>query len=72
MKISEDLHHGDYRFTRTEEVEPTREAVLEFLRRSPYATPTTVVAGNKYVERTIDRLLRGERAGFGWSWYQPV
>lgn len=68
MRVTEDLHHGDYRNVRTEDIDGTYESFVAMAQRSPYATAVTR-AENVYLRKAYDDMMATGRGGFGWAWY---
>jgi hypothetical protein len=66
MRVTETIHHGDYRNVRTENIEPTFAAFLTFLQASPYKTMN---ADSRYLKTAFSNLLTTGRGEFGWATY---
>jgi len=69
MIVTETIHYGGYRSTRTTEVEPTVESLAAYLAASefPY-TPTN----HERVGTLLAELVESGETDLGWSHFQVV
>jgi len=69
MRITETIHHGQYRNTRTADVEPTTEGLRGYLMHSVY--PVTVITDER-VAILLAQLVETGKADFGWADFEVV
>lgn len=74
MLVRETIHHGDYRNTREQEIEPTWEGFVKLLQASPYNAGKTAAdhVTNKYVAKAFADLLTKGKAEHGWARYKVM
>ena len=69
MRVTETIHHGQYRNTRTADVEPTTEGLREYLMHSAYP-PVPIT--NEHVGFLLYDLTSTGRACLGWADFEVV
>lgn len=74
IRVTEDLHHGDYHNVRTEVIEDTYPAFVEFVKGSPYLAQSSVKESNIFLHAAYAAMHDTGKCGFGWAWYisEPV